>query len=157
MSKSTNTALNYDLILVQNVTFTQEDVIWLEDAIAEIFVEDENVMQFYVGLAQTAGFAELVQASRNIWNTNSSIDSMVITLITRMYRRWNITEANLPFFLADMTPPTSTSLSAEVSNHPVHLVSETGRLLPSCFIPYCAFGGNMSAVGKHQVHEIWCT
>ena len=34
-----------------------------------------------------------------------------------------------------------------VSNHPVHLVDEDGKLSPSAFIPFCDFGGNMSAFG----------
>ena len=34
-----------------------------------------------------------------------------------------------------------------VSNHPVHIVDEDGNLSPSSFIPFCEFGGNMSAMG----------
>ena len=34
-----------------------------------------------------------------------------------------------------------------VSNHPVHIVDEDGNLSPSAFIPFCEFGGNMSAMG----------
>ena len=34
-----------------------------------------------------------------------------------------------------------------VSNHPVHLIDEDGKLSPSAFIPFCDFGGNMSAFG----------
>ena len=34
-----------------------------------------------------------------------------------------------------------------VSNHPVHIVDEDGKLSPSSFIPFCEFGGNMSAMG----------
>ena len=34
-----------------------------------------------------------------------------------------------------------------VSNHPVHLKKESGDLSPSAFIPFCDFGGNMSAMG----------
>ena len=34
-----------------------------------------------------------------------------------------------------------------VSNHPVHILDENGKLSPSAFIPFCSFGGNMSAMG----------
>ena len=34
-----------------------------------------------------------------------------------------------------------------VSNHPVHMYNEDGKLSPSAFIPFCAFGMNMSAIG----------
>ena len=34
-----------------------------------------------------------------------------------------------------------------VSNHPVHMYNEDGKLSPSAFIPFCAFGINMSAIG----------
>ena len=33
------------------------------------------------------------------------------------------------------------------SNHPVHIVDTNGSLSPSSFIPFCSFGGNMSAMG----------
>ena len=35
-----------------------------------------------------------------------------------------------------------------VSNHPVHILSEDGKISPSSFIPFCEFGGDMSQVGK---------
>ena len=34
-----------------------------------------------------------------------------------------------------------------IVNHPVHIVDEEGNLSPSAFIPFCQFGGNMSAMG----------
>ena len=36
---------------------------------------------------------------------------------------------------------------AKSINHPVHIVSENNKMSPSAFIPFCDFGGNMSAVG----------
>ena len=33
-----------------------------------------------------------------------------------------------------------------VSNHPVHIIDEDGKLSPSSFIPFCMFGRNMSAL-----------
>ena len=35
----------------------------------------------------------------------------------------------------------------KVKNHPVHLISKDGKKSPSSFIPFCDFGGNMSAMG----------
>ena len=35
-----------------------------------------------------------------------------------------------------------------VSNHPVHLYDEGGKLSPSAFIPFCDFGGRMSVLGE---------
>ena len=32
-------------------------------------------------------------------------------------------------------------------NHPVHVISSDNQLSPSAFIPFCDFGGNMSAMG----------
>ena len=37
----------------------------------------------------------------------------------------------------------------KVSNHPVHIVDSSGNLSPSAFIPFCGYGGNMSAMGEH--------
>ena len=34
-----------------------------------------------------------------------------------------------------------------MSNHPVHIMDHKGKVSPSSFIPFCEFGGNMSAVG----------
>ena len=33
-------------------------------------------------------------------------------------------------------------------NHPVHVINEDGEKSPSSFIPFCDFGGNMSAMGR---------
>ena len=35
----------------------------------------------------------------------------------------------------------------DVTNHPVHIVDKNMNLSPSSFIPFCEFGGNMSALG----------
>ena len=34
-----------------------------------------------------------------------------------------------------------------LSNHPVHMLEDERLLSPSAFIPFCSFGGNMSALG----------
>ena len=34
-----------------------------------------------------------------------------------------------------------------VSNHPVHIVSGNGQILPSALIPFCEFGENMHKMG----------
>ena len=36
----------------------------------------------------------------------------------------------------------------QISNHPVHILDESGKLSPSAFIPFCEFGGNMSLMGQ---------
>ena len=36
--------------------------------------------------------------------------------------------------------------------HPVHLISKTGKISPSAFIPFCEFGGNMSAMEFQSEH-----
>ena len=33
-----------------------------------------------------------------------------------------------------------------VTNHPVHIIDENGKLSPSSFIPFCMFGRNMSGL-----------
>ena len=33
------------------------------------------------------------------------------------------------------------------ANHPVHIMDTTGNLSPSAFIPFCAWGGDMEALG----------
>ena len=35
-------------------------------------------------------------------------------------------------------------------NHPAHITELEGRQSPSAFIPFCSFGGNMSAVGQNS-------
>ena len=35
-----------------------------------------------------------------------------------------------------------------ISNHPVHIEDSEGRLNPSSFIPFCAFGNNMTLMGR---------
>ena len=35
----------------------------------------------------------------------------------------------------------------EIINHPVHIVDKNMNLSPSSFVPFCEFGGNMSALG----------
>ena len=37
-----------------------------------------------------------------------------------------------------------------VSSHPVHLIDKAGKALPSAFIPFCEFGGNMSTLSKNN-------
>ena len=34
-----------------------------------------------------------------------------------------------------------------ISNHPVHIMTKDHQMSPSAFIPFCDFGGNMSAMG----------
>ena len=36
-----------------------------------------------------------------------------------------------------------------MTNHPVHIIDEEGNLTPSAFIPFCGYGGNMSAMGLY--------
>ena len=35
----------------------------------------------------------------------------------------------------------------KVTNHPVHIVDDKGNLSPSALIPFCALGGDLSAMG----------
>ena len=35
----------------------------------------------------------------------------------------------------------------KVTNHPVHVQDQFGNFSPTAFIPFCVFGGNMSAMG----------
>ena len=35
----------------------------------------------------------------------------------------------------------------KLSNHPVHILDDEGNLSPTSLIPFCEFGGNMSAMG----------
>ena len=35
----------------------------------------------------------------------------------------------------------------KLSNHPVHILDDEGNLSPTALIPFCEFGGNMSAMG----------
>jgi len=35
----------------------------------------------------------------------------------------------------------------QISNHPVHIMTKDHQMSPSAFIPFCDFGGNMSAMG----------
>ena len=37
-----------------------------------------------------------------------------------------------------------------LGNHPVHLLDKQGLSVPSAFIPFWDFGGNISAVGEHM-------
>ena len=39
-----------------------------------------------------------------------------------------------------------------ITNHPVHIIDENGKLSPSAFIPFCEFGGNMSIMGENISH-----
>ena len=39
------------------------------------------------------------------------------------------------------------SAGLDIVNHPVHFVTNNGNMSPSAFIPFCGFGGNMSAMG----------
>ena len=39
----------------------------------------------------------------------------------------------------------------KLTNHPVHILDEEGELSQTALIPFCAFGGNLSAMGvKHE-------
>ena len=38
-------------------------------------------------------------------------------------------------------------LDINTINHPVHIVTRGGQISPSALIPFCDFGGNMSAMG----------
>ena len=39
------------------------------------------------------------------------------------------------------------SADLDIINHPVHIVTKDNTVSPSAFIPFCDFGGNMSAMG----------
>ena len=34
-----------------------------------------------------------------------------------------------------------------ITNHPVHIMDQSGNLSPTALIPFCEFGGNMSVMG----------
>ena len=38
-------------------------------------------------------------------------------------------------------------LDLQLTNHPVHILSENNQISQSAFIPFCDFGGNISSVG----------
>ena len=39
--------------------------------------------------------------------------------------------------------------------HPVHVIDEEGNLSQSAFIPFCEFGGNMTAMGlKTELFDV---
>ena len=38
-------------------------------------------------------------------------------------------------------------LDYTIINHPAHIVTQDSKIAPSAFIPFCEFGGNMSAMG----------
>ena len=40
-----------------------------------------------------------------------------------------------------------TKETKRVTNHPVHVKDKYGNLYPTALIPFCEFGGNMSAMG----------
>ena len=39
------------------------------------------------------------------------------------------------------------NLDLSIVRHPVHIVDKNKKLSPSAFIPFCEFGGNMTAMG----------
>ena len=40
-----------------------------------------------------------------------------------------------------------TFVDFDIVNHPVHIISKDNHVSPSAFIPFCEFGGNMTAMG----------
>ena len=40
----------------------------------------------------------------------------------------------------------------KVTNHPVHIQEEDGKLSPTAMIPFCEFGGNLSVMGVKIDH-----
>ena len=38
-------------------------------------------------------------------------------------------------------------IDSQITNHPVHIVTEEGTVSPSAFIPFCELAGDMSVVG----------
>ena len=41
----------------------------------------------------------------------------------------------------------SSLVDKSIINHPVHILTQDNQISPSAFIPFCDFGGNMSAMG----------
>ena len=40
----------------------------------------------------------------------------------------------------------------KITNHPVHIQEEDGKLFPTAMIPFCEFGGNLSVMGVKIDH-----
>ena len=149
-----NTALNYDLLLLSNVTLSKEDRQWLEEVIvSEIGVDPESELEteFLKNLVKSVSAVEFVQAIKNSWESfGPTTKKAAAKGVMDMYERVNVTGGNMPNFMNNLVTIDTMDMLEEVSFHPVHLINKGGVPMPSSFIPYCAFGTDMSIIGRRN-------
>ena len=64
------------------------------------------------------------------------------------YRDIDAFTLNLPVEGSVRTNITGDEMLSRLINHPVHITTDRDVLSPSAFIPFCAFGGEMSPLGR---------
>ena len=63
-------------------------------------------------------------------------------MVQPLLKSWTST-----ILLIEGDPKKCLCLVHSISNHPVHIIDKDENLLPSAFIPFCAFGTNISTLG----------
>ena len=93
-----------------------------------------------------AGVIKVEHYSSNVnLQNNQEIKQMIFQDLARTY---NLSLADTSLMLNS-----NSSKVQKLLNHPVHIVDEDENLLPSAFIPFCAFGGYMHIMGFREAFQ----
>ena len=132
---------------------------------ADISAENVPWVSFYVDLFERhslktilitlARFSSFEKGSNS--NTNSDHKRIAMEFFSKLSDQVDLVYQDIDavtLSLPEMRNVTSNTAEAdnteirEVINHPVHIINHQGRLSPSAFIPFCAFGGEMDRMGE---------
>ena len=78
---------------------------------------------------------------------NRSFKNIAYTLLRKAATTFSLKYQEIQNFTKGLAISPSVNFSKDLVIHPVHFLNKNNQKFPSAFIPFCDFGGNMSAMG----------
>ena len=78
---------------------------------------------------------------------NRSFKNIAYTLLRKAATTFSLKYQEIQNFTKGLAIAPSVNFSKDLVSHPVHFLNKKNQKFPSAFIPFCDFGGNMSAMG----------
>ena len=105
--------------------------------------------QLYMDLLQNSSPDIIIQTFNRIIITGEKNGDEIIVEKTKKISKHFWSQLSLPVPSIETITKNKTNVNSIIRkvNHPVHIVDNQGNISPSSFIPFCEFGGNMSAMG----------
>ena len=78
---------------------------------------------------------------------NAAVKGIAEKTFVKVMERFNLLQHRKIRFENNTAIMQANDINDNTYNHPVHIIDEDGEMSPTALIPFCEFGGNMSAMG----------